>query len=59
MDINVTMSAEEFQEFMEYRRNREQFSKELNRLRAVPHSRRLGRRQGVYAQEIKSPRAWC
>ena len=38
MDINVTMSAEEFQEFMEYRRNREQFSEELNRLRAVPHS---------------------
>ena len=36
MDINVTMSAEEFQEFMEYRRDRELFDKERERLRAAP-----------------------
>ena len=36
MDISVNMSAEEFQEFMEYRRDREQFDKERKRLRAAP-----------------------
>lgn len=36
MDISVNMSAEEFQEFMEYRRDREEFRKELDRIYGAP-----------------------
>lgn len=38
MMINVQMSAEEFQEFMEYRKDKEQFKSEIKKVAGMPHA---------------------
>lgn len=36
MEVNVSMTAEEFQEFMGWRADREKYAKEVERLRRAP-----------------------